>query len=188
MAQILAALVLSILSPDATTIAQQARQVDKPVCRFDPDSLDAGYREFDLDKPGNWRAIEKVKGCEPTAAEMLSQYRERYEQLVPLMAWHEGQVRASIGQYADAVALMRKSRRLADRDPAGWNLYVDATIAFLRKDRRQFQSAQRRLLALHKPPTWPAGASWPQNANVLRGLWKCFDRSYQTAYGEDCRR
>ncbi len=47
---------------------------------------------------------------------------------------------------------------------------------------------RRRLLASRKPPAWPAGASWPQNANVLRGLWKCFDRSYQTAYGEDCRR
>lgn len=188
MALILAALVLSMLSPGDATMARQGDQVDDPACRFDPSSLDAGYREFDLDKPGNWRAIEKVKGCEPAAAEMLSQYRERYEQLVPLMAWHEGQVRASIGQYPDAIELMRKSRRLAERDPAGWNLYVDATIAFLRKDRRKFQVARRRLLALRKPPAWPAGASWPQNANVLRGLWKCFDRSYQTAYGDDCRR
>lgn len=188
MPPILAPLLLSILFPGDAVVAQQSAPVDNRACLFDPDSLDAGYREFDADKPGHWRAIEKVEGCEPAAAEMLAQYRERYEQLILLIAWHEGQVRASIGQYEDAIQLMEKSRRPADRDPSGWNPYVDATIAFLRKDRRQFDKSQRRLLAIRKPPNWPATANWPQNANVLRGLSNCFGRSYKVAYGDDCRK
>ncbi len=58
-----------------------------------------------------------------------------------------------------------------------WNLYVDATLAFLRRDRAAFNT-QREALR-------DAAVAHPENLNnlaVLDRLASCFERPYKQAY------
>ena len=43
---------------------------------------------------------------------------------------------------------MKCAYKPVDRDNVGWNPYVDATIAFLRRDRAALQQAQTKLAAV----------------------------------------
>jgi hypothetical protein len=106
---------------------------------------------------------------------------------MPLLYWHEAQIRASIGESDAAIALMKESRQPGSDDRYGWNLYIDATIAFLRKDKDGFIEARRRLDQLKKPDNLSADAEWPPNASAVAGLWNCFDKPYKLAYGSQCR-
>lgn len=122
------------------------------------------------------------------------------------MVWHEAQLRAFAGQSAQAAALMEQTRAPEATDRMGWNPYVDATIAFLRKDRRALEQAHARLAAV--PPPIGEGIPpvidgymqvdmsdgttrkmrFPQNIDVVEGLAQCFDKSYAEAYSSDaCR-
>ena len=100
--------------------------------------------------------------------------------------------------YEQAVPLLEKSREPAMRDVA-WNLYVDATIAFLNKDLAALEKARTTLAALQ-----PSGdvrvrngyleingeqskIRWPVNLDVVGGLYNCFWKSYSDAYGVACR-
>jgi hypothetical protein len=75
-------------------------------------------------------------------------------------------------------------------DPFGWNLYVDASIAFLRGDRAVLQRARDALAVLPRPPHFqprdmagrPINLSWPPNLNVVDALIRCFGRAYAKAY------
>jgi hypothetical protein len=100
---------------------------------------------------------------------------------------------------------MDKSRKPAAEDRAGWNPYVDATIAFLRQDRAALGKAHAALAAVAPPagkdvPPVVDGMMevsmsdgqtmkirWPPNIDVVEGLVKCFGQPYDTAYGSDCR-
>lgn len=72
----------------------------------------------------------------------------------------------------------------------GWNLYVDGTIAFLKRDWRAFTAAKRQLAALSRPKDFtmqgpdgkPMPIKWPLNLNVLEGLERCWAQSYKVAY------
>jgi len=61
-----------------------------------------------------------------------------------------------------------------------WNLYVDATTAFVQRDREAL------LLSRHKLATAPArywsGLKAPSNLDVVDGLVRCFERTYADAY------
>jgi hypothetical protein len=83
---------------------------------------------------------------------------------------------------------MEKSRVPNEADFYGWNFYVDATMAFLRSDRKSFLQARSDLNRLTKPKGLNAGAEWPQNASVVEGLWRCFGKPYKVAHGSECRR
>ena len=114
-------------------------------------------------------------------------------------------MRADAGQYPEAIALMEHAYKPTEDDKAGWNPYVDATIAFLRRDRPALKRARERLTAV--PP--PAGVGvppvidgymeadfdggskkrirWPINIDVVEGLENCFGKTYAEAYKEVCR-
>jgi len=115
-------------------------------------------------------------------------------------------MRASAGQYEQAIPLLEAARKPVEQDPAGWNYYVDATLAFLRQDNPALLAAQERLAAVAYPegtgmpplkdgyfetPT-PAGQPtmkmrWPPNIEVVDGLVACFGKPYTEAYGTSCR-
>lgn len=154
-------------------------------CAYDESALTLGFEQFDQDRTNGWRVLSETPGCETHAADLVRRYRQKYEQVIPLLYWHEAQVRASAGQTQDAIGLMEKSK-LVD-DLAGWNPYADATIAFLRGDRTGLIAARGRLAAWPEPDGWPPKARWPQNLGVVDGLIACFGKTYRVAYGVACR-
>ncbi|TPG12210.1 hypothetical protein EAH84_10350 [Sphingomonas oligophenolica] len=157
-------------------------------CDYDRKLLDLGFDAFDQDLTGGWRALSQKAGCEEAAANMVRAYRLNYENLIPLLFWHEAQLRASIGDYASAIPLIRKSKKPKDHDIFGWNDYADATIAFLTNDRNALENARIRLASVARPSGYPAERKWPPNLNVVDGLTACFGKPYKVAYGPVCRK
>jgi len=152
---------------------------------------------FDQDPQGGWRVIAAKQGCTEAAADLISDYRkERWHDLKPAQVnnlyWHEGQLRAYLGQTQRAVGLM-----MAGVDPSAEDFsfqeYALGTIAFLNRDKVGLESARTRLAALPEPPEFTAQTAelkqkygvtihWPKNLDVLDRLLACFDRGYQEAY------
>jgi hypothetical protein len=167
--------------------AQSSKPISPPRCEYDHHALDRGFEAFDQDMKGGWRTLADQHGCEDKAADIIRNYRQKYQSIIPLLYWHEAQVRASIGESNQAVALMKLSREPVAEDQSGWNPYVDATVAFLRNDKSSFLRAQTRLKHFPKPKDWPIDAEWPQNWSVVAGLWNCFGKPYKVAYDASCR-
>jgi len=116
------------------------------------------------------------------------------------LVWHEGQLRAELGQTAEAIRLFQRARRpdvLLGQSQENWNAYVDATVAFLKGDRAALLSARARLAASPIPTITERQsdgslrASKPDrqpNLDVVDGLIACFGRPYAEAYGSrNCR-
>ncbi|MDO5506607.1 MAG: hypothetical protein Q4F49_10035 [Pseudoxanthomonas suwonensis] len=160
---------------------------------------------FDQDMTGGWRVVASVPGCQRVAADLIADWRRTNPQAGGIVSWHEGQLRAGAGQYPQAAILMAAARKPPEADKAGWNAYVDASVAFLQRDRDALLAARERLQAVPwlptdgmQPPvdgivavTFDNGQSmrmrWPPNIDVVDGLIACFDRPYDEAYGTDCR-
>ncbi|MEW6369445.1 MAG: hypothetical protein AB1584_00810 [Pseudomonadota bacterium] len=177
-----------------------------PGCDHDRSGLLALDEDrFDQDFDGGWRALAAKPGCKLAAADLLRDYRQAHNNEAGILYWHEAQLRAMAGQSAAAIGLMDKSRQPAGRDQAGWNAYVDASIAFLRKDRPALEQARQGLAAVPFPsdkgmPPLKDGVvelpmkggktmklRWPPNIDVVDGLIQCFDKPYEEAYGSACR-
>lgn len=183
-----------------------AQEVPSKDCRYDRARLLAlDENQFDQDMSGGWRALASTPGCALVAADLLHDYREAHHKESGLLFWHEAQVRADAGQYPQAIALMKQAYKPAEADKAGWNLYVDATIAFLRRDRAALEQARAKLAAVQPPvgagippvingymeAEFADGSKrkirWPINIDVVEGLESCFDKPYVEAYGDVCR-
>jgi hypothetical protein len=120
-------------------------------CAYDADKMmSLSLRDFDQDMNGGWRSLAHTPGCRKAAAGLIRRYRKKHDS-TSILYWHEGQLRAQIGQTARAIRLFDLSRKPAGSDPIGWNHYVDATIAFLKRDRPALLKARSRLAALPKP-------------------------------------
>ena len=162
-----------------------------PDCRFDRAAImDLPQDRFDQDMAGGWRELS-TRGCEREAADLIRDWRNRHRTDSRILTWHEGQLRANIGQTGQAVALFRQSYDPPLEDPGlGWNLYVDGSIAFLNADRAALQTARDRLAVLPRPAGFapvgadgkPAAVRWPPNVQVLDGLLRCWGRLYRVAY------
>lgn len=161
--------------------------------------------QFDQDFTGGWRALADKPGCKLAAADLLRDYRQVHRNEAGILYWHEAQLRAMAGQIQPAIGLMEKSRETAERDQGGWNAYVDASIAFLRRDRPALEQARKDLAAVPFPtdkglPPLKNGVvdmpmeggktmkmRWPPNIDVVDGFIACFDKSYEDAYASACR-
>jgi hypothetical protein len=162
-------------------------------CAYDRERLLAmDQNAFDEDATGGWRALAQRPKCERIAADLVRDYREAHHSSAFILFWHEGQLRADVGQTDQAIALFDKARQ--ENDSSGWNLYVDGTTAFLKHDRTALLIARNKLALLPRPahlqPILLNGQSvplpWPPNLNVLDGLLKCFGRPYSKAYAQPC--
>jgi hypothetical protein len=161
-----------------------------PSCAYDRERIMAlDQRAFDQDMEGGWRVLAREPACAVAAADLIRDYREAHHLSASILYWHEGQMRAEAGQYEAAIALFERSRA-AEPDPFGWNLYVDASIAFLHADRPALLRARAALAALPRPQNFaprdpdgrPVNIAWPMNLNVVDGLIRCFGQSYASAY------
>ncbi|KFA35143.1 hypothetical protein [Xanthomonas vasicola] len=176
-------------------------------CGFDKQAMLAlAQDKFDQDVGnggGGWRAVASKPGCEVAAADLIKEYRKVHSDSSSLLFWHEGQLRAFAGNYEAAIPLMEASRQPTEKDLAGWNPYVDATIAFLRHDIAALVEAQKKLNAVPASPELPpvkdgyiemsmdngqkVKMRWPVNADVVDGLVSCLGKSYMEAYSLVCR-
>lgn len=176
-------------------------------CAYDRIRLLALDRlEFDQDMSGGWRPLAAKPGCALAAADLLRDYRQAHADEDGMLYWHEGQMRANAGRYEEAIPLLEHARKPPGTpDKAGWNPYVDATVAFLRRDRAALERA-RATLAAYPPPTGEGvpevkdgylvldmdggkqrRVRWPLNIEVVECLEKSFDKPYTDAYSNDCK-
>ena len=156
--------------------------------------LTLDQKAFDQDLHGGWRELAARPNCKLAAADLIRDYRVAHGSTSSTLFWHEGQLRAAAGHAAGAIALMEQSRK-GSGDKLGWDLYVDATVAFLRRDRIALLAAREALSRVPRPVTFdprdqqgrPLLVEWPMNLTVVDALIRCFDRSYAQAYGRTCR-
>ncbi|EDX80540.1 MAG: hypothetical protein KJ728_12025 [Alphaproteobacteria bacterium] len=172
-------------------------------CSYDREAMLAlSPQAFDQDMEGGWRPLGNRRECRDTAVELLAAYRKaRWRDMTSDQLhtnyWHEGQVRAALGQTDHAVRLLLAG---VSPDPIGDGKadYAIGTVAFLLKDRAALQAARDRLAAVPPPPGFEEDAarfkaqygrelSWPLNLDVLDGFLACFDKPYDEAYSRDCR-
>jgi len=169
-------------------------QAPAPDCRHDRATMLAlPLDRFDQDMAGGWRALS-ARGCDAQAADLIRDWRAANPvdpQRAGMLAWHEGQLRANAGQTAEAIALFERARKTPQEDAGfGWNLYVDGSVAFLRRDRAALDAARAKLAVLPRPAGYaprradgtPATVRWPMNLGVLDGFRRCWDRPYKVAY------
>jgi len=194
------------LIPSYSAAQPQLQATANAACAHDRARLLAlDEHSFDQDFSGGWRAIaDKGEECELVAADLLRDYRLLHKSDSTMLLWHEGQLRAFAGQYAQAIALMRRSRGTGEEDKGGWKAYVDATVAFLGRDEAALEKARKQLAALAPPAgeklvikdgyfevKTPDGQTlsmrWPPNIDVVEGLQNCFDQPYKIAYAMECR-
>lgn len=165
--------------------------------------LKLSYEEFDQDLDGGWRALEARGRCAPIAAKLILDYlganqdSELSPMQVRLLLWHAAQTTAYYNEVA-AIDLFEKTYETTTRSTQ-WDIYVDGTIAFLRKDRRALDDAlnmlskqnvtveeqTERQVFLDANPnlTMPKGfVTDPPNLPVLRALKRCFHLPYRVAY------
>lgn len=154
--------------------------------------------DFDQDLEGGWRPLGEKPECAAIAADLLAAYRKaRWADLTQSELhtnyWHEGQLRAGLGQTQAATRLMMAGVN-PEMSRSGFSDYALGTIAFLHQDRPGLIAARERLAALPKPADFDQAAArfkaaygldleWPANLKVLDGFIACFDRPYNEAYG-----
>ncbi|WP_137863702.1 MULTISPECIES: hypothetical protein [unclassified Sphingomonas] len=185
----------------ALTFALLAFQHSPADCAYDRAAILAlDERAFDQNLEGGWRSLAAA-GCTPEAADLIRDWRVLHKATATILFWHEGQLRAEAGQADQAIALFEQSRRTMGEDGSqAWNLYVDGSLAFLRRDRAAFDAARAKLSALPQPATFdanpkgpdgkpillpdgrPLTVAWPPNLNVFDRLSRCWGQGYKVAY------
>ena len=157
---------------------------------------------FDQTEGQGWRPLYDAE-CYIEAAELLRDWRaihadsfdlsdRRQQSLYRIIVWHEAQMWAFGGRNDIAFPHFEATYQVGeDVSAVSWNLYVDGTLAFLRRDRPALEQAIAELAAVPAPPGWgnavdqngnPISMPWPQNLDVLQGLEQCWDEGYAVAY------
>ncbi len=187
------------LAPDAR---ERLTACDVDAERFDA-LMQLEHDAFDQDMDGGWRAVARQDGCEHAAADLLVAYMGHSPHFNPeqpgVIGWHAGQLLAVAGETEQAIPYF-EARRVGERD---WVLYVDASLAFLQRDRaaaeaaraelaelrpsEEMMAARRQFLADNPNITMPEGfVEQPQNLGVVDRLLACWDMSYADAYSGAC--
>lgn len=119
----------------------------QPRCAHDREAMLAmDWFSFDQG-PDGWRSVSNREGCYEAAADLVQIYRSTLGLSDNTTLYvHEAQLRASVGETSRAIDLFEMARH--DEDPFGWNIYMDASVAFLRGNREALRDARARLAAL----------------------------------------
>jgi hypothetical protein len=207
-----------IAASDAEELGHTVAQTHE-ACAYDEAALMAlDYQAFDQDlTPGGWRPIADIPECKPVAADLIARWRDAHGSEVAAddlgtLYFHEAQVRAQIGDYAAAIPLFARSYKSEDDAadvPAedlqawrsafdSWNIFVDAHIAFMERDRPKLERARERLAAVPEPPgftealkqampaSFPADQLvWPLNLDDVDAMLRCFDATYGSLCPEE---
>jgi hypothetical protein len=192
-------LIAAPVQAEGPTGAESAR----PECAFDREAaLALDLVTFDQTEGSGWRPLHDAH-CYIEAAGLLRDWQERHHGdfdatnprdrfIVEFLRWHEGQMWANAGRNDLALPLLESTHKKGEnpRDLA-WDVYVEGTLAFLRRNRLGLEAAITELAAIPKPPGWdnsvgadgkPISMRWPQNLDVLQGLSRCWEQPYAVAY------
>jgi len=156
---------------------------DRPRTSEEPDYHALAYEAFDQTRDGGWRKIAKA-GEYLKAARSIEDYAKRRADLRSWqrinLSFHAGQLYAFAGDNETAIKRFSDAMNAneAKDSPIRWNAYVDATIAFLKKDR------ERILERRHEIACGPNLDGEIPNLDVVDRLIEGFDKSYAEAYGE----
>ncbi|MEL7798980.1 MULTISPECIES: hypothetical protein [Idiomarina] len=186
---------LSITIASPFSVAKDTNTESETCSYNEVEMLKLSPREFDQNLEKGWREVAKAEACREAAADLIHTYYTKNEISKGAMrtfVWHEGQLRAEVGQYQRAISLMKQARKSPEKDMSGWNYYVDATIAFLQSDREKLKNQREKLAAVPKPEGFnptdadgnPIEIQWPPNLNIIDKFIRCFDQPYSEVYTE----
>lgn len=191
-------IVVSFIAACSTVLPDDKTKI---VCVENREALLAlDMESFNRTIDAGWRTVAQKDECQSAAADLIAEYRET--RLPPddlssraSLKWHEGQARAFAGHSQRALELFSETRRdkIDNNTDVAWNLYVDATIAFLKRDRNALDIVHRELSELPEPGFWAAAVKntqekygfapiWPNNINEVEAFQRCFEKSYSEAY------
>lgn len=117
-------------------------------------TLELDFNAFDQ-SPIGWRVLTKAK-CYKESAELMELYLRKYPNLhicqKTLLSFHAGQSYAFINDYSSALRYFSYSTwDVPPNAPVVWNAYVNATIAFLRKDEPALRKYRDEIAKLKTP-------------------------------------
>lgn len=153
------------------------------------------FDAFDQSEDSGWRPLA-AHGCYRAAALLVDEYAAHGpdgEANLTILRFHAGQMYAFAGDYPDAIERFEESyqdRALVEslaeegqvdmsRAIHGWNVYVDATLAFLRRDRGQLEAHRQELAELADDGILGTEINLRAVDRLLNG----FENSYADAYG-----
>ena len=202
------ALVLALFASVGAAHAQPP-QKSAAECGADPPNpyLKLSPAEFDQTIGKGWRVVGDKEGCEQAGADLIATYRDEVmAQHIAGLNGHEAQLRASAGDFPKAAELYRRKLTFSKAQAAETQdnsdvVYIEATIAYLERDRAALETKRAELAALPKPdwydatatnylktnPKVAASLAWPRNLNIVDGLIACFDKPYREAYSTACQ-
>lgn len=182
---------VGILAFQYSAAAIASEQIAARDCRIEAASyFNQELAEFDQ-APTGWRGVAEGKNCIKEAADLIHDYREHNELDVHVLYFHEAQLRLSYNAYRHATLLLKKS--FVEDDIFGWNPYVSATIAFVRRDLAALERYRAEIMELTYPEDAdlvdldgkPVRLAWPPNIKVVNAMIKCFDKSYEQVLSDD---
>lgn len=137
------------------------------------------FADFDQNEAAGWRRL-RAAGCDAEAAILIEQYVAAQEKPHAVLVWHRTQMLARAGDYVQAIEVARQTLRPEASEADAefqWNVYVNATIAFLQGD--------GEALKRHREHLAVASAKFPINRPNLVSvdrLQQCFGKPYKEAY------
>lgn len=145
------------------------------------DYLNQDYRAFSKGSNSSWRKVARKEGF-AAAGNLIDQYLANHKNLSISqnvnLHFHAGQMYAFANNYE--TALKRFENAKYDPEPEvismRWDAYVDATIAFLKKDRNKLLEYRNQVA------NGPEIRGKIPNLDVVDSLIKNFDKSYFDAY------
>lgn len=172
--------------------AAVASEPAQPECAYDREEVLAlDFVAFDQTEGKGWRPLHDAQ-CFKEAAELLRDWRAKHGDVNSILPWHEAQMWAFGGRTDLALPMFESTHRNGEGTyVVTWNLYVDGTLAFLRRNRPALEAAIAELAAIPRPANWdkavgadgqPISVPWPQNLDVLQGLLRCWEQPYAVAY------
>lgn len=143
------------------------------------------FEAFDQagDLPSTSRKLAE-RGCYRASIDAAESYlllgppRSDYQQRV--IVWHMAQSTAMAGDERRAASLIAATRvPMGNNENLDWNSYVQATWAFLVKDRATFDQAAATLAKSGRAPDIT-------NSSIVTGMGRCWNKPYRIAYDSRC--
>ena len=136
------------------------------------------FDEFDQNMEGGWRLYANRMDFD-SATQLIKLYLDKHPDLKSnereVMSFHCGQMLALMDKNLDAIPYMEASKK-KNEDVMQWNIYVDATIAFLKKDKEAFSL---KIKELEEKSIMPEDQN--RNLMLLKRLEESFDKTYADA-------
>ncbi|MCA0131704.1 hypothetical protein [Winogradskyella alexanderae] len=140
--------------------------------------MELSFYEFDQNMDGGWRYYSNKEDFE-SATTLIKLYLEKHQDIESakrgIISFHCGQMLALLDKNEEAIPYMEASK-MKENDVMNWDVYVDATIAFLKKERETFDKKKAELKEKSRLPQ-------DQNRNLifLNKLEAHFDKTYMQA-------